>query len=128
MRKFKFHKLVRDKIVEGIIASGNKPQYRTLSEDEFLIELKKKVIEEAVEIPRAGGEDLVKELADLQEVIDSVLNALQVSKDELSAIQKQKNEKAGSFKNKQYIEFVETTDSEWIKYYTANPDKYPEIS
>ncbi|MEO6508317.1 MAG: nucleoside triphosphate pyrophosphohydrolase [Patescibacteria group bacterium] len=127
-RKFKFTKLVRDNIVEGIIKAGNTANWRTLSNEEYIDELKKKVIEEAQEIPSAHNKDLVNELADIQEIIDNILVALKVTKKEFENIQKKKNDKAGSFKNKQYIEDVEVKqDSEWVKYYLAAPDKYPEI-
>lgn len=50
MPKFKFAKLVRDKIVEHQIASGATPTYRQLSPDEHKNELIKKIIEESQEI------------------------------------------------------------------------------
>lgn len=128
MREFKFAKLVRDKIIQGIIDAGNTTDWRTLSDKEYIIELKKKVFEEAQEIPSAQGEDLIKELADVQEIIDNLLLALNVTKEEFQDIQNKKNDKAGSFKNKQYIESVKAKDdSEWIDYYLASPEKYPEI-
>lgn len=128
MREFKFAKLVRDKIIQGIIDAGNTPDWRTLSDEKYIIELKKKVFEEAQEIPSAQGEDLIKELADVQEIIDNLLLALNVTKEEFQYIQNKKNDKAGSFKNKQYIESVKAKDdSEWIDYYLASPEKYPEI-
>lgn len=128
MREFKFAKLVRDKIIQGIIDAGNTPDWRTLSDEKYIIELKKKVFEEAQEIPSAQGEDLIKELADVQEIIDNLLLALNVTKEEFQDIQNKKNDKAGSFKNKQYIESVKAKDdSEWIDYYLASPEKYPEI-
>lgn len=130
MRKFKFSKLVRDKIVESIISVGNKPNWRTLSDKEFVQELKKKVVEEAMEVPRTDdSKEVVRELADLQELIDNLLPVLGVSKKEFREIQKNKNKDRGSFKKRQYIEDVETGDEEtkWIKYYLDNSDKYPEI-
>ena len=128
MRRFKFAKLVRDNIVQGIIDEGNTPSWRTLSDEDYIYELKKKIVEEANEIPGINGDDLIKELADVQEIIDSLLNVLTVTKDDLVEAQKKKNEKAGSFKNRQYIKYVETKDdSEWVKYYLNSPDKYPEV-
>lgn len=130
MRKFKFSKLVRDKIVESVISVGNKPDWRVLSDKEFIQELKKKVVEEAREVPRTDNpKEVVGELADLQELIDNLLIAFKVSKKEFLEIQKKKNIERGSFKKKHYIEDVETEDEEtkWVKYYLANPDKYPEI-
>lgn len=130
MRKFKFSKLVRDKIVDGIISVGNKPDWRKLEKPEYIEELKKKMVEETMEVPGTKNpEELVKELADVQEIIDNLLETLKVSKKRFAEIQKKKNEKAGSFKKRQFIEDVETNDddSEWVKYYLANSDKYPEI-
>jgi predicted house-cleaning noncanonical NTP pyrophosphatase (MazG superfamily) len=37
MRRFRFTKLVRDKIVPGIIQSSCKPVYKKLSDSQFLI-------------------------------------------------------------------------------------------
>ena len=129
MRKFRFDKLVRDKIVDGIKEAGNIPHHTKLSNKAFVEELKKKILEEALEIPNTKGKtELVEELADLQELIDNLLDAIAVSKKELLIIQKDKNRKRGSFTKRIFIDYVEAkADSEWIKYYLKNPDKYPEI-
>ena len=130
MRRFKFHKLVRDKIVQSIISVGNKPNFRKLTDKEFIQELKNKIVEESAEVPRTNDpKEVVKELADLQELIDNLLPVLGISKKKFVEIQKNKNKDRGSFKNRQYVEDVETSDEEtkWVKYYLDNPDKYPEI-
>ena len=130
MRKFEFKKLVRDKIVEGIISVGNKPNWKTLSYEEFVAELKRKVVEEALEVPRTDNpEEVVKELADIQEIIDNFLEVLKVSKEKFVDIQKKNNEDRGSFKKRQYVDTVETSDevTKWVQYYLDNPDKYPEV-
>jgi len=128
MRKFKFQKIVRDKIVDGIINEGNKPNYKVLSNDEFIKELKLKLLEEAKELPEAKNDEIIGELADIQEIIDNLLEELKLSQEQLNQAQEKKNEKAGSFKKKHYIEDVVTQDkSERIKYYLQFPDKYPEI-
>lgn len=128
MRKFKFGKLVRDNIVKGIIAVGNVPNHRKLNEDEYVQELKNKLLEETKELPTAQNTEVIGELADIQEIIDNLLIALNTSKEELKTAQEKKNNKNGSFKNRDYIEYVEAQDdSTWIEYYTQNPEKYPEI-
>jgi predicted house-cleaning noncanonical NTP pyrophosphatase (MazG superfamily) len=128
VRKFKFAKLVRDKIVDSIETTGGKVKKRTLSSEEFVKELKAKILEEAREIPTDTDEELISELADLQEIIDNLREALNITIEDLKLVQEKKNEKAGSFKKKIYIEHVEVrADYPWIDYYLKNPDKYPEI-
>lgn len=128
MRKFKFEILVRDKIVEGIKISGNKPKYHVLSKHEFVKELKKKLVEESLELPLADKIQLKKELADVQEVFDSLLEAVGATKKEIKNLQRERNKKAGSFKKRYYVKHVEANDdSEWIAYYLKSPNKYPEI-
>ena len=59
MRKFKFAKLVRDKIVKGIQEAGNKPVYHILSQEEYIEELKKKgfgpIVRSFAELYAANG-------------------------------------------------------------------------
>ena len=64
MRRFKFEKLVRDKIVDQIISTGDKPNWKVLSDSEYIQKLKDKIVEESQEIPRTTDqEEIVKELA-----------------------------------------------------------------
>lgn len=129
MRKFLFAKLVRDTIVEHIIAEGNTPQWKTLTDSEFIEELKKKIGEEAAELSMVHRDDIVNELADIQEIIDTLLSALHITKKQLTEIQQTKNKQVGSFSKKQYIEHVlVNNNSTWIAYYQANHEKYPEIT
>jgi len=127
MRRFKFAKLVRDKIVPDIIEVGNVPNYRILQDQEYLNELKKKLIEETTEILNSNQDDLLKELADIQEIIDCLLEALNISKGEIDLIKEKKKEKWGSFKKRFFIDSVDAEEnSEYTKYYLSEPDKYPE--
>ena len=129
IRKFKLGKLVRDKIVEGIIKTGNNPHFHKLNKSDYINELKKKVLEEASEFPKAKNKkELAEEIADLQEIIDNLLEVLKISKTGIAKLQKEKNKKRGSFKKRLYIDTVEViNNSEWVKYYLANPEKFPEI-
>jgi len=128
VRKFKFSKLVRDKIVEDIISNGGKPKWKTLSNKEYIHELKKKLVEETLELLNAEGSEIPEELADVQEIIDNLLAALVITKNKFTEIQKKKNHKRGSFKKRQYIDTVEVEDSaEVVKFYLDHPDKYPEV-
>jgi len=128
MKKFKFSKLVRDKIVSGIKSVGNVPHYRVLNDTEYIEELVKKLAEESSELTKSPAEDLLPEIADVQEIIDNLLKALKITKITLKIEQARKNKKAGSFKKKEYIDYVEANEnSEWFDYYQKNPEKYPEM-
>ena len=128
-RKFRFDKLVRDKIVDQITEAGNKPKWKVLDDLEYISELKKKIIEESSELANtSNNSELVEELADVQELIDYLIKTLDVDKSELYKYQTKKIEKAGAFDKKLFVEYVETDhDSEWCKQYESHPDKYPEI-
>lgn len=129
MRKFKSGRLVRDKIIEGIFKSGNKVKYRTLDGNEYIEELKKKLSEEAREITQASDEkEIIKEIVDLQETLDSLTEALGTTKKEVKKSQRRKNQKAGSFKKKLFVEEVEVSESSgWLQYYLSRPELFPEI-
>lgn len=128
IKKYKFSKLVRDNIVSDIQRVGNKPVFKVLDNDEYVLELQKKLAEEANEIVSAPKEELLGELSDIQEIIDNLIVALNISKQDLKMAQDKKNLKAGSFKEKLYIDYVETdSESEWAKFYNKNSHKYPEI-
>lgn len=72
MRKFRFNKLVRDKIVDGMRSVGGKPNHRVLNNEEFKIELIRKIQEEAKEFELQPNDDIVELLADVQEVLDTL--------------------------------------------------------
>ncbi len=125
MRKFKFAKLVRDKILEQTASHAIKVESRTLDRREYIEELKKKLKEEAKELLNAKEDELTGELADVQEILDYLLKELNISKKELNKKQTEKIEKSGAFKNKTFIETVTITENdEWLDYYQ---EKYKEL-
>jgi len=121
MRRFKLQKLVRDKVLDNILAKGNKVVSHKLNDKNFVLELKKKLLEECNELNLSQGNNIIDEIADVQEVIDNLLKVLKVKKKKIKEILKNKVKKAGSFKKRTYIETVDLNDNdEWIKYYTKN--------
>ena len=125
MRKFKFAKLVRDKILKQTASHALKVESRTLDRKEYIEELKKKLVEETNELLNAKEDELTGELADIQEILDYLLEELDTSKKELNRKQQEKIEKSGAFKNKTFIETVAISESdEWLDYYL---EKYKEI-
>jgi len=128
MPRFKFAKLVRDKIVDNQIASGAKPSFRQLSNNEHRRELVNKIIEEAREIIQAEPKKVATEIADVQQALDDLKDKYGLTDEDVRHAQKLKNDKNGPFKKGHYIDYVEVDeDDQWVKYYRANSDRYPEI-
>ena len=103
--KYVYNKLVRDKIPENINnTEGRKANYKILSDEEYLIELNKKLFEEAHEFIE---EHSIEELADLMEVISAIMKLKNISLDDVERARKTKNDKKGKFDNKIYLIDVE---------------------
>lgn len=95
-----FNKLVRDKIPANIQNGGEKVQITKLSGELLLRALRDKLVEESIEVLDANNHDsILEELADVSEVIDSILIQLNAKRKDLLEYQKRKREKAGGFDN-----------------------------
>ena len=99
MRK-KYHKLVRDKIPEIIQQSGLKCETLTLSESEYRQALREKVVEEAQEIAVADEENLITELADIYEVIDTIIEIYGINRELIIAEQIRRRNERGGFQKR----------------------------
>lgn len=103
--KYKYNKLVRDKIPASIDSmEGRKANWRIMDNEEYIKELNKKLIEEAHEFIE---ENAVEELADIIEVIQSIMRAKNISYEELKKVQALKREQKGGFYNRVYLIDVE---------------------
>lgn len=94
-------KLVRDKIPQIIIADGRTPIVRTLSDEEYLSELDRKLNEEVAEYQ---ADKSLEEIADVIEVLLAICEARGHSVDELMEVRDKKREKRGGFRDKVYWE------------------------
>jgi len=128
MRKFVFNKLIRNDVLDSMLAEGANPVHRELSHSEYIVALKAKILEEATELKLDDPDQLVKELADVQEALDCLVSAIGKTPADILAAQAQKTARYGSFDKKIYVDAVDVRDdSEWIPHYLENPDRYPEI-
>jgi predicted house-cleaning noncanonical NTP pyrophosphatase (MazG superfamily) len=75
-----YNKLVRDRIPEIIQNSGKRCAFETMPEAEYCQALLEQLVEEAQEVHQAAPEELVAELADIQEVFAAVLATWQIAR------------------------------------------------
>lgn len=90
-------KLVRDKIPQIIMSDGKNPIVRTLSDEEYLTELDRKLDEEVAEYQ---ADKSLEEMADVLEVLFAICEARGYSVDELMKVRDEKRENRGGFKEK----------------------------
>ena len=111
MSKITYNKLIRDRIPEIIAASGKTCSTIILDNESFFQELKNKLVEEANELLHAQSQkELLNELADLLEVIESIIHSCGFSHEQLHEIQSRKLTERGGFKQRLFLEYVEEPD------------------
>ena len=99
-RTFNYNKLVRDKMVQRSEATGSIVHWKKLDDKEFEQALRIKCMEEAEEIFSAQSKDgLIEELADMLEIINAFCDMYQVTLKDVVAIQEQKYQERGGFKD-----------------------------
>jgi len=95
------NKLVRDNIPEIIDREGKKYKCKILSQSDFIAALKSKIIEEAKEIAAASNrEELIQEVADLYEAIDTLLSAKQIEPEQIIKAKQEKQKAKGGFQKR----------------------------
>lgn len=104
-----YNKLVRDRIPEIIRQSGNQCEVVTMSEADLTQALREKLLEEAGEVAAASPENLVSELADLQEVIDSLLAVYAIDREAVLTEQKRKRVERGGFDQRLRLLWTQTS-------------------
>jgi len=99
-----YNKLVRDKIPEIIEKDGKSCKTHILSDEEYLLALKDKLFEEMKEF---SDEMDIKELADIQEIVNAIVKAKGHTQKEFDEIRQIKAAKNGGFEKKIFLESVE---------------------
>ena len=89
-----YNKAIRDKIPEIIKESGGNYNVKTLSDEEFLVELDKKLDEEIKEYHESKS---VEELADIVEVIQKISKLRGTKLEDFEKIRLEKVKKRGGF-------------------------------
>lgn len=93
-----YNKLVRDRIPEIIENSGKKFTTKILDDDQYELELKKKLLEEMEEYQNASNDnEALEELADLLELMHALAKVHGASMEEVEKIRQDKASKRGGF-------------------------------
>ena len=99
MRK-EYNKLVRDRIPEIIHESGREYAVEVMPDSEYREALWQKLVEEAIEAQEAAREEpheVATELADLYEVMDTIMDAFGIQREEVVEVQRKRREERGGF-------------------------------
>ena len=129
MKKYQFNKLIRSKLPERMSVEGVNVVGRNLNSEEFTQELKNKLVEEAIEVQDTNSRDsLVRELADVMEVIESIISVHNITKEEVEKERVIKRETNGQFLPANFVDYIEVpVDKQKVIEYLENrnrPYKY----
>ncbi|MBP0006170.1 MAG: nucleoside triphosphate pyrophosphohydrolase [Cyanobacteria bacterium SBC] len=102
-------KLVRDRIPEIIRKAGKACAVERLDDVDYRRALREKLIEEAREVAEATNEaELVAELADLSEVIDTLMETYGIDRSIVFAKQEQRSLDRGRFRQRLKLLWIES--------------------
>jgi predicted house-cleaning noncanonical NTP pyrophosphatase (MazG superfamily) len=129
MKKYKFEKLIRNNLPTRMEAEGITVNSRTLEHADYLLELKKKILEEAKEVSEANSkEELTTELADVMEVIEAIAAANQISLEEITNSKVKKREINGYFLPENYINYIEVAEDNYkVIEYLENKNRHYQL-
>lgn len=100
-----FNKLVRDNIPDIIASNGEESVTRILADEDYKVELYKKLLEEANEvISSKNSDETIEELADVLEILKSIAELNGKKLDDVVEVAKQKRLKRGGFERRIFLE------------------------
>ena len=110
------NKLVRNKIPGIIAQNGEGSLIRILDDNEFKIELYKKLLEETKEVINASNEETtIEELADVLEVIKAIAETYDKTLDDVIEKAEEKRTDRGGFDRRIFLEKTYSKDNEKTK-------------
>lgn len=95
-----YHKLVRDRIPEIIRNDGYICETVTMNEAEYQQALREKLVEEALEAAAANEQHLIEELADLYEIIDTIMVKHEIDVETVRTEQQRRHYERGGFEQR----------------------------
>jgi predicted house-cleaning noncanonical NTP pyrophosphatase (MazG superfamily) len=108
MPRITYNKLIRDSIPEIITADNAIPKISILSDTQFTLALKQKVVEEAMELLETKSrDDVLNELSDILELVETILLDHKITKEEIEEKKLSKRNKRGGFTERLFLEYVD---------------------
>lgn len=99
-----YNKLVRDNIINLIEDEGRKCNFKYLNDSDFNYALRKKLVEESIEVLYASNlDELQEELADILEVFETIINFHHLKINNLLQIKEKKYEDKGGFHKRIFL-------------------------
>jgi predicted house-cleaning noncanonical NTP pyrophosphatase (MazG superfamily) len=92
-----YNKLIRDRIPEIIRRNNLQCDITTMNEEEFRQALRTKLQEEAQEVAEADEDELITELTDLYEVIDTLMTTYHINPEAVRNMQIRRRQERGGF-------------------------------
>lgn len=125
MKRYQFDKLIRSKLPARMIDEGVSINSSKLSESEYIIQLKNKIVEEANEVLLTkNNEHLTIELADVMEVIHAIAEASNINIEDIEKARLEKRNVNGHFKADNYIHYIEVAiDNHKVIDYQNNKNR-----
>jgi len=108
MTRKEFNKLVRDNIPAILDSQGIRFEAVTMADADYRQALRHKLIEEAQEAAEASEHHLITELADLYEVIDTLMQVYGINKHEVLNSQTIKRLERGGFEQRLRLLWTES--------------------
>ncbi len=125
MKKYQFNKLIRSKLPARMIDEGVSINSSKLSVNDYIMQLKNKIVEEAKEVLHAkNNEHLTIELADVLEVIYAISEASNINIEDIEKARLEKRNVNGHFEADNYIHYIKVAeDNHKVIEYLNNKDR-----
>lgn len=129
-KTFKVKKLVRDLVPSILRGKGVVVHDTSLEQEEYIQQLIEKLQEEAEEVKDSqNADELIEELADVLEVMQSIALANDLSMEEIEKKRLEKRSAKGGFEKRMYAHHIDIEEnSPVIHYYLKKPTQYPQIN
>lgn len=125
MKRYQFNKLIRNKLQDRMKKEGVIVNSTQLTIDQYIHQLKNKIIEEAQEVAEAKTlENLITELADVMEVIHAITEVCKVNMVEIELARLKKRDINGYFTVDDYVNYIDVAlDNHKVIEYLENKDR-----